>query len=338
MPVAVTSMPEVSPSVLIIRLDAIGDALALTPLLAALRRRAIPVDIVLRPSNAGIFAARAARHVVTATFELRSSATTESRAPSKPSAERCARASTRTCWSRPRIPAAIGSPARSRAPRPHRLHERLGQAAQEPLVARLLTQRVYRSAGLDPRAPHECEVLFRLCRAVDRRRTADARRVRSCGRSCSKASRQPDDRIADADHREVGAARASRSSGVVDLVRRLAGNGALHLLSRAKRGRVRRASRASDRPARSSYFDDTASWKAAIGAAPAIVAPDSGALHVAGMIGTPVVAVFPPERDFALQVARWAPWAAPHRIVRAGRDWPARAADALVQIAFPLKR
>ena len=36
------------------------------------------------------------------------------------------------------------------------------------------------------------------------------------------------------------------------------------------------------------------------------------------MIGTPVVAVFPPSRDYALQVARWAPWAAPHRIVRAG--------------------
>ena len=33
-------MPKGSPSVLIIRLDAIGDALALVPLLAALRRHA----------------------------------------------------------------------------------------------------------------------------------------------------------------------------------------------------------------------------------------------------------------------------------------------------------
>src|SRR5215472_4169797 len=32
-----TLMPQTSPSVLVIRLDAIGDALALTPLLAALR-------------------------------------------------------------------------------------------------------------------------------------------------------------------------------------------------------------------------------------------------------------------------------------------------------------
>ena len=44
-------MPQTSPSVLVIRLDAIGDALALTPLLAALRERAIPVDLVCGPST-----------------------------------------------------------------------------------------------------------------------------------------------------------------------------------------------------------------------------------------------------------------------------------------------
>ncbi|HKE36665.1 MAG TPA: hypothetical protein VKB39_04495, partial [Candidatus Baltobacteraceae bacterium] len=60
--------------------------------------------------------------------------------------------------------------------------------------------------------------------------------------------------------------------------------------------------------------------------------PDSGALHVAGFVGTPVVAIFPPERNYRLQVARWAPWAAPHRIVRADADWSARAADALAQL------
>jgi ADP-heptose:LPS heptosyltransferase len=62
------------------------------------------------------------------------------------------------------------------------------------------------------------------------------------------------------------------------------------------------------------------------------VTPDCGALHVAGMVGTPVAAVFPPNRQFALQVARWAPWAAPHRIVRAGNEWPSRTADALAQL------
>ena len=67
-------MPEISPSVLIIRLDAIGDALALTPSIAALRQHEIPVDLVLRPANAQIFAAQAVREVVVAEFALRSDA------------------------------------------------------------------------------------------------------------------------------------------------------------------------------------------------------------------------------------------------------------------------
>ncbi|MGB6061510.1 MAG: hypothetical protein WBG27_07405, partial [Candidatus Aquilonibacter sp.] len=66
-------MPQTSPSVLVIRLDAIGDALALTPLLAALRERAIPVDLVLQDVNAKIFSSRATRAVYVAPFTLRSS-------------------------------------------------------------------------------------------------------------------------------------------------------------------------------------------------------------------------------------------------------------------------
>ena len=57
-------MPKVSPSVLIIRLDAFGDALALTPSIAALRRQAFMVDVVLRHSNAKAFAPRAVRDVI----------------------------------------------------------------------------------------------------------------------------------------------------------------------------------------------------------------------------------------------------------------------------------
>ena len=66
-------MPQTSPSVLVIRLDAIGDALALTPLLAALHERAIPVDLLLRAVNAEIFSSRSIRTVYVAPFALRSS-------------------------------------------------------------------------------------------------------------------------------------------------------------------------------------------------------------------------------------------------------------------------
>ena len=47
-----------------------------------------------------------------------------------------------------------------------------------------------------------------------------------------------------------------------------------------------------------------------------------------GMIGTPVVACFSPDR-FALQSRRWSPWAAPHRIVSMQQQWPLVAQDAL---------
>ena len=56
-------------------------------------------------------------------------------------------------------------------------------------------------------------------------------------------------------------------------------------------------------------------------------AADSGAIAVAGMVGTPTVAVYPPIRDLALQIARWAPWSAPYRAVAAEQDWPDRAAS-----------
>ncbi len=122
-----------------------------------------------------------------------------------------------------------------------------------------------------------------------------------------------------------------RLEEVVDLIRRLAASAKLHVLSaRSEAAYAERIARATGHAA--NYYDDLESWKAAIGAAVAIVTPDSGALHVAGMIGTPVVGVFPSTRRYALQVARWAPWAAPHRILAADQGWPARATDALAQL------
>jgi len=50
---------------------------------------------------------------------------------------------------------------------------------------------------------------------------------------------------------------------------------------------------------------------------------------VAGMVGTPVAAAFPASPQFALQVARWHPWAAPHHPIRIEPNWPIVAADAI---------
>ncbi|HTD33564.1 MAG TPA: glycosyltransferase family 9 protein, partial [Candidatus Elarobacter sp.] len=57
-------------------------------------------------------------------------------------------------------------------------------------------------------------------------------------------------------------------------------------------------------------------WVEALASARAVVTVDTGAAHVAGMLGTPVIEVFP-DAHFAAQVRRWRPWASPYRAIRA---------------------
>ena len=322
-------MPKVSASVLIIRLDAIGDALALTPLLAALRRRALPVDLVLRRANAARLCLAGGENDrscgLRAALE-RSRESSRHRTP-RPRVARMRRI--RTSWSRPRIPGATASRARSarrfglvlRTSGASR-SRRFGRASFSPAA-------IYRSAGLDPRAPHECEVLFRLAAPLigNEQPTRDSAELRPL---VLEREPLPDNRIA-IQITDKWERLGLSLEDVVDLVRRVAAGGTPHLLA-ARREATYAERLASCTGVAVTYFDELEPWKAAIGAAPAIVAPDSGALQVAGMVGTPVVGIFPPGRHYALQVARWAPWAAPHRIVRADKGWPARANDALAHL------
>jgi ADP-heptose:LPS heptosyltransferase len=318
-------MPKVSPSVLIIRLDAIGDALALTPAIAALRRQAIAVDVVLRHSNANAFAPRAVRDVIVADFELRDGTRSNVNAIERLGRDLRERRYTHVAIATEdpggyRLAAAIGAPTRIGFEDPW----------TKPLKAlwsrRIVTTRVYRSARLTARSPHECETLFKLVGPLvgDEKPTHDLMQLRPLVLESEPA---PDDRVAvqiTDKWERLGIPLAS----VVDLVRRVAAGSELHLLSsRGESAYAQSVERATGIAV--SYFDDLPSWKRAIAAAVALVAPDSGAVHVAGMTGTPVVAVFPPMRLYDAWVARWAPWATVQRIVRADEGWPARAADAL---------
>jgi ADP-heptose:LPS heptosyltransferase len=51
-----------------------------------------------------------------------------------------------------------------------------------------------------------------------------------------------------------------------------------------------------------------AQWKDALAGARVVITPDSGAAHVAGMLGVPCVSLFPPERGAAHDLVRWRPW------------------------------
>jgi ADP-heptose:LPS heptosyltransferase len=321
-------MPEGSPSVLIIRLDGVGDALALTPLLAALRRHAVPVDVVLRPANAGIFTAHAARRIIVARFDLRSTTRSNLLAIQRLGADLRSGQYTHALVATEdpagyRIAARVGAPVRVG------FADFWGKPFKALWSRRLLTRTVYRSAGLDRRAPHECDVLYQLAKPLvgndpPSRDVAELRPL--------VIEREPssDERIAiqiTDKWQRLGIA----LEHVVELVRRIGAVGVPHLLSSASESAY--AIRVAEATGTAiSFFNELEPWKAAIRAAPAVVTPDSGALHVAGMLGTPVVGIFPVGRGYDLQVARWAPWAAPHRIVRGDEGWPVRATDALSQL------
>lgn len=56
-------------------------------------------------------------------------------------------------------------------------------------------------------------------------------------------------------------------------------------------------------------------WAALLANCRALLTMDTGAVHLAAAVGTPVVDVFP-QLNFAHASSRWAPWQVPHRIVQ----------------------
>jgi ADP-heptose:LPS heptosyltransferase len=307
------SLDSTSPPVLIVRLDAIGDALTTVPLIAALRLAGFRVGAVLRPVNAKIFSARALDriHVVDGDAGYRQEIRRESYGialipTEKPLAYRIARDA--------RIPVRIG------------FENGWGKPLKTLWVRRMCTQTIFRTAGLDSRAPHECEVVFKLAASLlpyaePPRDPAVLREI------VLDQMPAPDTRIAMQITRKWERLGASIEH-VREVYRRAAQQREVRLIGSESEAEY------CDRFAEAAgvsveRFDSLSSWKNAIAAARAVLAPDSGAVHVAGMIGTPVVACFAHEH-FTVQSSRWAPWAAPHAVVAMQNDaWPLAAADAL---------
>ena len=321
-------MLQSSPPILIIRLDGIGDALALTPLLAALRARGIPADLVLQRSNAGIFSSRAARRIEIVPFDLRSSTPTNIErirtfgqqigvcgyshalvATEDPGGYRLAR------WS--------GAPARVG------FTNGWGKPLKTLWVRSQLTQTVYRPAGHDSRGRHECEVLFELGRSL----LGTEQPTHSCEQLRPLLLDEDplrDQRVAvqiTNKWQRLGV----RVDELADMLQRLASIVQLRLIgSKAESEYGDAIAAAVRRPIE--YFGEVNTWKVAVATARALVAPDSGATHVAGIAGTPTVAIFPVQPNFEQQVARWRPWAAPYRIVKLEEGWQRRTVAALVEL------
>lgn len=303
-----------SPSVLLVRLDAVGDALTLVPVIAALRRHNLRIGAVLRPVNAGVFAQRAleAIHIDGAQSDGDLVAQLHAQnydaaliATEKHRGYQLAR--------RAHVPRRIG------------FENGWGKPLKTLWVRRMCTRTVFRTAGLDANAPHECEVVFSLARALtgDFEPPRDARILRPLVIDDEPPA---DERVAfqvTDKWQRLGAP----LSAVVEAAQRVMRTRRVRFVaSTHERDYVQAFAQAANVPVES--FDALEPWKNAIAAARAIVAPDSGAAHVAGMVGTPVVSCFSREK-FALQSRRWSPWAAAHRVVSMEAQWPLVAADAL---------
>lgn len=299
---------------LLVRLDAIGDALTLVPAIAALRRHAYRIGAVLRPVNAEIFSRRALDHIHVATRAPRKEFAREIRGQrygaalvvtEKPEGYRLAHDAG--------IPSRVG------------FENGWGKPLKTLWIRRMCTHTVYRTAGLDPRALHECEVVFSLARTIapEPEPSRDPRVLRPY---VIDEEPQPDARIA-FQITDKWLRLGASMEAVIELARRITERHDVRFIAAQQEASFASAfTQAMGR--RVELFASIAPWKHAIAAARALLAPDSGAAHVAGMVGTPVVSCFA-NQAFALQSRRWSPWAAPHRVLPMDGPWPMIAADAL---------
>ena len=292
--------------VLLVRLDGVGDAAVCTPLVAALRAAGHEVGVALTTRNAGIFAPRAivAEHVLeripwpahgstpVSTAGARAEIAAQHYdvalvASEEPEAYALAqgvpvRVGFTTGWTRPLKNLWV----RGQVTRTVARAQRTGADPHEVEV-------LYRlGAGLvaEPQPPRESALLRPLLLDVPLPVRAGARIVLQAGPKWAAVG------VGEEDVRAIVAALGTRVRAVSAPHERAAASSALGIEVES--------------------FTDLRTWMATLDASAAVITTDTGAAHVAGMLGVPVVDVFADAR-FEGQVRRWHPWASPYRTLRA---------------------
>lgn len=293
---------------LLVRADGIGDALACTPLIAALRDAGHTVGAILGPSNGAIFA----RHTFSAVHVLERIAWP--RHGSTPESRSSALAQVKAAGYDVALVASEELDAYAFASEAG-IERRVGyvNGFAKPFktlrVRALLTKALVRPASASAAREHEVETLFRLGAGL----SSETVPIRDAARLRPLVLDEPV---------------AAHGAIVLQISRKLAREGldlaayaalATELGTRGHRvlavgedaADVAEVARESGAEARSALSVED--WKAAIAGARALVTPDSGAAHVAGMLGVPCVDCFPPGRTTSFDIVRWRPWAAPQR-------------------------
>jgi ADP-heptose:LPS heptosyltransferase len=311
------AMPE-SPNILLVRLDGLGDALACVPALEGLRRAysSARFGVVCSPANAALFSKRRVDRVYVyegtkneteaAVFaELRSARYTHALiATEEPIGYRIAHV--------------------SRAARRAGFWHRFEKTFKSVWQLMQVTDAVYRPAAWVREPEHEVAAIYRLAERFGATQPI------------------PDDpaklRVW-IDVAEDAALRDGPKTLAFQVTPKLADHGwdpralaafALIVLDASPLRRIVFLASASDEGLARSIMehmrrDDVASgrvmlappgpmrtWLAAIASAGALVTPDTGAAHAAGILGVPVVDLFDVDR-FEQLSRQWRPWAAPSR-------------------------
>jgi len=284
-----------------VRLDGIGDALACTPLIVALRAAGHTIGAALSERNADLFAAQTfvARHVLE-----------------------------RIPW--PAHGSTRGSSERARSEIARENYDIALIASEEPEAFRLatgirarigfvngfakplkslwartqVTRAVFRPAALRPGGEHEVEILFRLGEGLAagaspaRDPIVLRREIQGPAPVPARAGLVMQ---LGTKWELLGASRETTYAIAADLAR---GGGRL-IVSPAEVAAVRAFSGAT-----------LADWKGEIDRSALLVSPDTGAVHLAGMLGVPVVSFLRWDKAVEAQMARWNAWASASRFLR----------------------
>ena len=166
---------------------------------------------------------------------------------------------------------------------------------------RQLTTAVQRAANVAGDGSHEAEIVFRLGAGLhsEAAPTRDAQRLRPLLRTGKLPARTQIVMQCGAKWETVGVPQAEVNAIGARLERR----GTRRIIS------AQEAARTAPSPGVES-MSSLEEWKSAIDGARAVLTPDTGAAHLAGMLGVPAIDVFPDAAARA-QIARWHPWAAP---------------------------
>jgi len=308
--------------ILLVRLDGIGDALVCAPLVAALRDAGHTLGALLSTRNRDAFrpGVFAARHVVERIPWPRHGST--------PGSKRVALAQARA----ERYDAALVASEELEAyafARDAGIGRRVGftNGWQKPLkslrVRRLLGRAIVRPASARRAGEHEVATLFGLGAGLhdEADPTRDLLRLRPLVLEGPVVTHGRI--VVQVDGKFVGS--GIDEEAYIAFARRLAPLGAVAIGSDpAFVARIASAAELAVVPT-----PDVADWKAVVAGARAIVTPDGGAAHVAGMTGVPCVELFAAGPDVAREMRRWSPWAAPARTLAVGptRDPAELAAD-----------